>query len=267
MLDDEPIVRLAPSLSRFFSSYRLASGFRPLFPTFKIPTKAGGRIAKETCKTHHLINIHKIIKYIIGSWSSLFSGGGQQEKKFLLGVVCFVFVNRGRCCTYFLTWKMTAESPSFITPVKVVDNVEFDYFRSSHCFTCTKNIHNEYKEPADNTVKLFCGDKKKEFCKKLEKYLSVNVDSETDLNVVCKACYRSVGKAIKAAEERNEAVEKGRGIVNAKFRQIRTKRELPSDVKEFAPQRRKRLVDSFHDAGSSPESETITDGNNSRITK
>jgi hypothetical protein len=80
------------------------------------------------------------------------------------------------------------------THVKVVDSGDLDEFRGTHCIVCVKNINVAYKNPIDNTIRLFKGYEKTSVCEGIENYLSVTISKEKDLNVICKSCHRSVGR-------------------------------------------------------------------------
>ncbi len=116
-------------------------------------------------------------------------------------------------------------------------------FEETHCIVCVKNINVAYKNPIDNTIRLFKGYEKTSVCEGIENYLSVTISKEKDLNVICKSCHRSIGLALK----KKESLMKGRTALNEKILESRTKRALPTEVNHDSNRLnpRRRRIDLF----------------------
>jgi len=134
----------------------------------------------------------------------------------------------------------------------VVEDYEFHQFRSNHCILCLKNLQIVYKQPKDNIIRLSHDGKKTSFCVEMEKYLSLSINNTTDFKVICKACYRSIGMALKVIGQKKESLAKGRAIISEQISDGRTKRELPTNVivENTDSRRRRRFDTSYSDTAT-----------------
>jgi hypothetical protein len=100
-----------------------------------------------------------------------------------------------------------------------------------------------YKNPIDNTIRLFKGYEKTSVCEGIENYILVTISKEKDLIPICKSCHRSIGLALKTLQERKESLMKGRSVLNKKILESRTKRGLSIDINSDQLNPRRRQID------------------------